>query len=184
MTVTVLWVNPAGATIDLANGALVGEVNWDAIASDLYHLGGTVGYIGARAQHSVDQSIANNTATALALNTDVIDVDPGGELHSVSSNTSRITVRTAGVYHIAAMATFANNNTGLRALSIRLNGATFIGAKNQAAVNGDVTQVAVYTAYALNPTDYVEAIATQTSGGALNVQSAGGYSPVLTCFKS
>lgn len=43
MTVNFTWVNPSGATIDLAAGALVGETNWDALASDLNKLGGSDG---------------------------------------------------------------------------------------------------------------------------------------------
>jgi hypothetical protein len=43
MTVTTTWVSPTGATIDLSNGTVVSETNWDALASDLYRLGGTDG---------------------------------------------------------------------------------------------------------------------------------------------
>lgn len=43
MTVNTTWVSPVSATIDLAAGALVGEANWDALASDLYRLGGADG---------------------------------------------------------------------------------------------------------------------------------------------
>lgn len=57
MGVDTTWTSPAaGGVLDLATGGTVTETVWDAIVSDLLHLGGTAGYVPAAA-------LAANAAT-------------------------------------------------------------------------------------------------------------------------
>lgn len=50
MGVTTDWTSPAaGGVLDLATGGTVTEPVWDAVISDLLHLGGTAGYVPAAA---------------------------------------------------------------------------------------------------------------------------------------
>lgn len=101
-------------------------------------------------------------------------------LHSVSSNTSRITIRKAGKYAIGGLIEFAANATGLRGARIRLNGATVLAQVVSANLGaGDPTPIAVQTVYSLAAGDYVELQGYQASGGALNMLASANYSPTF-----
>jgi len=129
------------------------------------------------------QSIPNTTATALTFDTERFDTDPDGVGgHSTSVNTSRYTARYPGWYHVSGRYTYAANATGFRAVSIAVNGtgmpetlafgSTPTGALTQhVATDGDVF---------LNVGDYVELLAQQTSGGALNTDTGNGAFPRMT----
>jgi hypothetical protein len=174
-TVNTTWVTPAGATLDKATGATIDETMTDAWSSDLYHLGGTQGYIGVRATFAAAQSIANNASTALALTAEQFDHDPNGSIHDTSGvpvASSAVTCRTTGVYHMTGYATFAVSGTGVRQLALRLNGATYLASTTVAGLSGNLTDMNVATAYLMTATDYVELVAYQNSGGALNVTEA------------
>lgn len=135
-----------------------------------------------RVRHSANQSIANNTPTALAFNTEIIDQAAGGAdtMHDTVTNNSRLTCRYAGVYMIVGNAAFAGNATGFRGLSILLNGATSVGAIRSLTIGaGDDTYVNVSTLYPLAVNDYVELFAHHTAGASLNVISSGVLTPLF-----
>lgn len=129
--------------------------------------------IWARVYHNAAQSIPNNTATTLAFNSERNDTDT---IHDTVTNNSRLTCKTAGVYAISGTLEYATNATGERSVAIRLNGTTYIAA---AANSGgiSVTQLSCTTQYIMAVNDYIELIAFQDSGGALNVNSTANYSP-------
>ena len=131
-----------------------------------------------RVTNSADQSVANNTNTALTFDTERFDT---AALHSTSSNTSRITVPTggAGKWMIGGHIAFAGNTTGARYVGLRVNGTDYI-AFQEAITTAATTTLglcSVATLYALADGDYVELIAFQTSGGNLNVTASAKYSP-------
>lgn len=139
--------------------------------------------IGARAYHSADQSISNNTSTVLALNSERYDTSA---IHDTSTNNSRLTVTSAagaGKYRITGQVAYDTNSTGERQTIIRLNGSTVIADDTRMAVTGDFTICIVSTTYSLAVNDYVELIAFQLSGGSLNVKSAAQYSPEFSLEK-
>ena len=117
-----------------------------------------------RVRNSVAQSLANNTDTFLTFDTEDFDND---SMHSTASNTDRITIQTAGLYFVLGHILFDTNATGVRKLSIYVNGALY-----------EIQQVSAGSAYetGLNvsafrnciATDYFQAQAFQNSGGALN----------------
>ena len=119
-------------------------------------------------------SINNTTTTILTLNSERFDTDA---MHNTSTNTSRLTCVTAGVYLIHGHVRFASNNTGHRIAGIRLNGSTQIANQKTEAVQGTTTVLSVATVYKLSVADYVELTAYQSSGGALNVEAEGNLSP-------
>jgi len=170
--VSTTWVNPAGAVLDKSTGAVIDETMTDAWSSDLYHLGGTAGYIAGRAHNASTQSIADSSSTALALGAEDNDADPNGLMHDNVTNNSRITARTAGYYHIGAWVQFATNSTGYRHVTLRLNGATALAQDIRAAVSGTNTECSLYIAYPLAVSDYLEVVVIQNSGGALNMTAA------------
>lgn len=128
----------------------------------------------ARVYHSVAQSIATATVTALAFDSERFDND---SIHDVTTNNSRLTCKTAGKYLISGSVTFASNATGFREVYIRINGGVSIALVNSPAISGASTRLHVSTLYALSVGDYVELLVYQDSGGALDVPSAPNYTP-------
>lgn len=136
--------------------------------------------IGCRVYHSVNQAITTATFTALAFNSERFDTDA---IHSTVTNNSWLTCTVAGKYLITGQYAFAANATGLRIISIRLNGATYIAEASFAPVSGTETEVFLTTVYDLAVGDYVELIAYQTSGGNLNVEAIAQTGPVFTMMR-
>jgi hypothetical protein len=85
----------------------------------------------------------------------------------------------ARVYAIKGTVRFASNSTGARTLAIKLNGTTYLAYTQTNAVSSGslATILNIATTYAMAVNDYVELEATQSSGGALNVESIANYSP-------
>lgn len=131
------------------------------------------GHRGARAFNSADISIPNNTNTIITLNSENYDTDPNGEIHSTSSNTSRMTIRTAGKYLVLGQVQWAVNATGERLAQIRLNGTTNIAISTTILGSGTYGLIQqVLVVHDFSASDYVELVAYQDSGGALNVSAA------------
>ena len=133
-----------------------------------------------RVTHNAAQSATSGTPLVLAFNTERFDTasNAADTMHDTVTNNSRLTCRYAGKYQITANVEFAANAAGYRQLNLRLNGATAIALVNMLPISGAVVQVLnVTTLYDLAVNDYVEVTATQTSGGALNVDSSGNYTP-------
>lgn len=123
-------------------------------------------FIGAGITHSADQSIANNTVTVLAFDTELFDTDT---IHDTATNNSRLTCKTAGKYIITAHVEWATPVTGQRIVGIRQNGTDNIAWQRlpSTTVSGNENlSVAVICDLAVN--DYVECVVFQNSGGALN----------------
>jgi len=110
----------------------------------------------------------------LTFNSERFDTD---NIHSTASNTDRLTCSTAGVYLIIGSVRFASNANGDRLLSIVLNGTTTLAMETTRAASGNPTTMTVSAIYQLNVGDYVTLSAQQTSGGSLNIEAAGNYSP-------
>lgn len=134
-----------------------------------------------RAYHNAAQSVPHATSTPLALNSERFDTDT---IHDVVTNNTRLTCNTAGVYVITGCAVYLANATGRRMLQIRLNGTTVIADIEITAVSGgNNTVLSITSIYSLSLNDYVELVAFQDSGGALNVSSSGNISPEFSMIR-
>jgi Concanavalin A-like lectin/glucanases superfamily len=136
--------------------------------------------IGARVYNNANISINNNTITALTFNSERYDTD---NIHSTSVNTSRLTAMTAGKYVISGSIEWAalpgtNSLTG-----IQVNGATWIASTQIATGSIDYRKQNVSTIYNLAAGDYVELSVFQLTGGSLNIQTSGNYSPEFSMTK-
>lgn len=131
-------------------------------------------FVGARVYNNANISILDLTATALTFNSERDDV---GDFHSTSVNTGRLTIPIAGTYLVGCTVSFASSAVGLRAANIRLNGTTNIVGDTRPAVTGTVTTIAISTDYTFAAGDYIEVVVFQNSGGALNVEFSGNFSP-------
>lgn len=131
-----------------------------------------------RVRHSADQSIANATGPhVLSFNTEDWDTS---SMHSTVSNTSRLVAPQDGLYTIEGAAMWPGNATGIRALYIRVNGTTTVAQSAHGAAATYAAVTVVTATYRLQAADYVELLAFQSSGGALNVLTFDTRSPVFS----
>ena len=172
-TLTFKLAGGTGATIGQGSTAICFFDGTDIVKLFEVKSAGTTAM--ARVYHNTTQSISDVTVTALSFNSERDDTDT---IHDTSSNTSRLTCKTAGIYLVKGLCGFAANATGLRAGFIRLNGSTDLDALSIPSVGASLnTRVSVSTVYRLAVNDYVEFTVYQNSGGALNTEQAGNYSP-------
>lgn len=113
------------------------------------------------------QSITNGAPAALAYDGTFLDTYGG---HSNSVSNSRYTAQVAGWYYVKAGVVWAANATGNRDIQIYKNGTAYTYSWNAVPAAGTFNDPGVETSalVQLNTGDYVEAWATQNSGGALS----------------
>lgn len=131
-----------------------------------------------RIYHNAAQSIANNTDTPLAFNSERYDQAAGAAstMHDTATNNTRLTCRYAGVYLIGGCCFFASS-PGAGQIALLVNGTTNIARNTYSSINLVGYAGLVETCYALAINDYVELIVTQVSGGPLTVSASGNSSP-------
>ena len=115
-------------------------------------------------------AVANSTWTSLALDTERWDT---GGIHSTTTNTSRMTIVTAGVYQVNGWVDFALNTTGMRGIGLRVGGSTYLATDYRNAVStvsGTAATVNMLWKFAAG--EYVELVAYQSSGGSLNASAS------------
>jgi len=126
--------------------------------------------IGARVARQSNQSIPSSLNTAIAFT---------GARYNASGiwtagALTRLTCYTAGKYLIGGCLSFAVGGTGVRQIAILLNGATYIAAQQGTAIS---VNLSICTVYNLAVSDYVQLMAYQDSGAALDVASVSAFSP-------
>lgn len=121
------------------------------------------------------QTIATATWTAVAFDTEFWDTD---NMHSTTSNTSRVTATTAGMYLVNGALSWTAPAAGqiLRA-AIRQNGASFL--PTIMTTEGVNNQVNVSVTAQMNAGDYLELMAYQSTGANLALTTSGGYNSTL-----
>jgi hypothetical protein len=127
-------------------------------------------FSGARLTHSTTQSITTSgTAQALTFDTEDYDTDA----YHAGGAPTRLTAPVTGKYHVFGAYAAVASATGFRRVTIRANGSTSLqhsDATNNGA--GSSVVVSVSTDCVLAAGEYVELLATQTSGGPLNASTA------------
>lgn len=116
------------------------------------------------------QGIANNTVTAATFDTEAYDI---GNLHSTSTNPSRITIPTGGggrLWLFTMIASWANNvDTTQRLVSLYKKGALLADGPRVAAVNGGTTNQSFTWSDIPADGDWYEMKVWQNSGAAVNL---------------
>ncbi len=133
-------------------------------------------------QHSTTQSINNATLTRVQFNTQLQYNGSIGLSYDNTTNIGRFT-NTSGVtkvYTISSIISFAANATGVRAITLCLNGDTTATGRYAETLipsvsTNDSTVITLSTNIVLSANDFIEVYAYQTSGGALNIGSGGGF---------
>ncbi len=151
-TVARLGIGTAGQVLKVNSGATAPE--WGAASA--------ASYSGVSLGNTADQTISNTTNTAITWSTEGFDTD---SFHSTVTNTSRITIPAgkAGKYQVNLFGSWYNNSTGVRILSIYLNGAVVKVVKMQSVLEEQSQMIAM--TLNLSVGDYVEGYVYQNSGG-------------------
>ncbi len=138
--------------------------------------------LGARVYADANVTLTTATLTTLAFNQERWD---DGNCHDNATNNTRLTAPADGWYVISASIRFAQNSTGSRSVTFRVNGlgSLYIASQAQPACSDCVTDVALTTVYYLAAGDYVECQATQYSGGNLDVVYGARYSPEFSMVR-
>jgi hypothetical protein len=129
-------------------------------------------------------SISNNSLSPLPLDGEVEDND---NMHSTSTNNSRLICQTPGVFDAKTYTAWSNNNTGVRLHAVRLNAAGSgsggtsivpgVGGQPSGIGAGQIITSLAFTYRFVNIGDYLEMFVLQNNtapGGALAV-GAGAY---------
>jgi hypothetical protein len=118
------------------------------------------------------QSVGTGADTALTADTEQYDND---SMHSTSSNTSRITITTAGRYLFTANVSYASSASTrvLTRFKHTLAGgatSTTYACDSRAAIGGATPdQVSITRSFVMAAGDWMEVLVNQDSGGNLNV---------------
>lgn len=118
---------------------------------------------GCRVYHSTTQSISSGSDTAVAFDSEYFDNDT---MHSTSSNTSRVTITTAGHYLLTAKIGWGAFNNGDYTAKLVVNGSTTIAIDTRTVPASAALPARTCLAanYKLAAADYVEVVVNQTSG--------------------
>ena len=163
-----------GANADVSGFAASELVRLNAAATALESAGRSVADlhadIGCRAYHDVDQAVADSTWTALALNQERWDTD---SIHDLSTNNSRLTAKTAGVYLIEGGVITDSTEAVVWILRIVLNGTTTL---RRFTNKMDRHQMCLATIYKLAVNDYVELEMWHSAGVSKNARVLANWS--------
>ena len=130
--------------------------------------------VGARVYNDASEVIPNGGWHAVSFNSERWDTD---NIHDNSTNNSRLTCKTAGLYVITFNGEFPGAASGRAVARILLNGATVICMMSNLLTSLGPIRMNPSTVYTLSINDYVEVQVYQESGGDLNLAAAANYSP-------
>jgi hypothetical protein len=120
-------------------------------------------------------ALTHTTSSTWYLNTWDSELYDTDTMHSTVTNTSRITIQTAGVYEICGQAGFSDDPTGTRGINIRLNaagsqsgGTSLVQTNHPATPDSSSCHVATpVILWELDAGDYLEMFSVQRSGASL-----------------
>lgn len=153
-----------GSDYTLASATISGQAYSYADSPQNYPFG----TVAIRVERSSNQSIPNNTWTTLSFNTIVTEEKPATTSQWSSGDPTKLICRLPGYYLINAHVRIAQNATGARGINLMKNGGSPLTAIVIAAFSGQDPIIQCSTIVKLGTGDYIEAMAFQNSGAALD----------------
>ena len=132
-------------------------------------------HVGARVYNSAALAIGNASETVLTFDSERYDTDT---IHATGTNTERLTCKTAGKYIAIGNIDWEYATAGRRFFRIYMN-ATIIASVENSPDEGYLGQLIV-AEYVLAVNDYLSLKVYQNSGGSLNINVGGNYSPIFS----
>lgn len=153
-----------GSDYTLASATISGQAYSYADSPQNYPFG----TVAIRVERSSNQSIPNNTWTTLSFNTIVTEEKPATTSQWSSGDPTKLICRLPKYYLINAHVRIAQNATGARGINLMKNGGSPLTAIIIAAFSGQDPIIQCSTIVKLGTGDYIEAMAFQNSGAALD----------------
>jgi hypothetical protein len=160
--------------IKTASGAdkKISIAEWnEQLKGNLDHIGGTGGKVGAAnpcvlAFNAGNQSINSASPTVLAADSESYDTDT---MHDASTNNERITITTAGKYHLTAQVAWASAAGTYRTIYIKDKNGIVVGQSQIGPASGVETHHECSARVNAAAADWFAVTVAQDSGGAVNV---------------
>jgi hypothetical protein len=113
-----------------------------------------------------DQTLSNNTSTAINYDTELFDTDA---FHDNATNKDRITIPAGlgGYYLIVVGAQWNSNSSGYRQITIQKNATSNVMIFDYAGLSVSNSYIGKSTIFNLTAGDYINAVGYQNSGGNL-----------------
>jgi hypothetical protein len=163
------WVSPTILTPTIASFTNANHTHINSAGGGVLPSASMGKAIAAHVMKTADQSIADSTVTALAFGTETFDTDT---IHDNSTNNSRLTCKTAGLYWIYGDVSWTNTNCR-KILQVLFNAEANPRARiDQIDASFTSQHVGVLIDMAVN--DYVQLQVYQSSGGAIDVKGSVG----------
>jgi hypothetical protein len=132
---------------------------WNSIRDAVNN--GVVTGVQAKVKRTTNQTVIANTLTAVVFDTEVYDTDTMVDLASFNT---RITIVTAGKYHVSARVQTDAATGGNIVYTLKLNGSTELARENKVPRGGGSDYGSVWTEYAFAVGDYIEFIVSTGTG--------------------
>lgn len=126
-------------------------------------------FSGVRLTNSGATSTTTATDTVLTWDTETYDTNA---YHSTVTDTHKMTAPFTGYYRIGAKISWAQNGTGYRGVAYRVNSGSTIYQTTVAPPSDNACVTSFAADIFLNAGDYWDVVVKQSSGGALNVDTA------------
>ena len=170
---------PDAITYGQSGGA--GSVNFASRIDHLHAMAAaTTNDIAAQVRSTANQSINDSSNTTVTYGAEVFDTDGMADL---AADDDRLTIKTAGKYLCIFNCAFAANATGYREAFFYLSGSTATQVSTIPATSGRRTSVGLAWVGDFDVDDYVTVQASQSSGGALNIETVNPGSASLTAIR-
>jgi hypothetical protein len=170
-----------GSMARLAKGT-DGQVLSLASGLPVWGAGSTAGAQRVSLTKSAAQAISSASETAITWNTEDFDTDT---MHDNSTNTSRITFTTAGVYMFGATIPWAGSSSGRRYCYIRKNATGAWLDYSEVIPPGAPagTTQALHGVASFSASDYIEVYGYQSSGGSLDIYVDSSIKPRFWAYR-
>jgi hypothetical protein len=174
--------NGAVTNAKLANGAVTNAKLADNAVASGQVLDGSLGtedlsssIPAVHVTRSIDQSIPDNTSTALSFTVERYDT---AAMHpNLILNPTRLTAPVTGIYHVSAGIAWESDPDGVRGVTLRKNGVTPVAGETIPANGTAGVQQMLSTVVRLQSGDYVEVVVVHSAGGNLAVDKAADSTP-------
>ena len=178
---------PANTTmLNTSYQTIANQSNYDiAVNNSMKNYVDTTGFNnfkGARVYNSADQSLTGDTDNKISYNSEIFDTD---NIHSISTNTDRLTATTPGYYsiHCAFRIGASTSTSESYCADIRYNGVTIINEHCQSGVPNSYPVVfSSESLYYLNSGDFVNTTVYPSPSGK-KVAYVSAYSPIFEIYR-
>lgn len=146
------------------------SVNSAENALEFVAISGSGASIAAEVYHSADQGITTGTWTPLSFNSESFDTD---NIHDTSTNNSRLTCKTEGIYLVIGAVTFEALGTNeLRQIAFEVNGSnSYVKIAKQEVIAATDVKITLTGLFDFAVNDYIELNVWHNHGSDVDIKA-------------